>query len=60
MLTERQHNNGVSKRRRRRPFWVDGIGGLAFADEEKAMAIFQPDILISDEFAATLKKNGTR
>ena len=40
----------------RSPYWVKGINPSHGAHEEKALAIFQPDILISAQFLATYER----
>jgi len=40
----------------RSPYWVKGIHPAHGAHEEKALAIFQPDILISAQFLATYER----
>ena len=40
----------------RSPYWVKGINPAHGAHEEKALAIFQPDILISAQFLATYER----
>jgi hypothetical protein len=40
----------------RSPYWVKGINPAHGAHEEKALSIFQPDILISAQFLATYER----
>lgn len=40
----------------RSPFWVKGLERRAVPMEEKAMAIFQPDILIEPQFQSTYRR----
>ena len=50
-------DRGAGKGKRRSPFWLaDTTRPLLFAHEEKVMAIFQPDVLILEEFMVRRRK----
>jgi hypothetical protein len=48
--TKKADNKGRS------PYWVKGINPAQGAHEEKALSIFQPDILISAQYLATYER----
>jgi len=55
MITEKRHEAELSKKGRT-PFWIRSAGQGPVAFEEKALAIFQPDTLISVQYLATYQR----
>ena len=56
MIPKKRFNSQVSADNRRSPFWVKDARASGFAFEEKAMAIFQPDVLVSSQYLATYQR----
>ncbi len=50
-FTAQMSNNNAQSQR-----WVRGLGQSQTAFEEKVLAVFQPDILISTQFSATFRR----
>ena len=56
MVDKKANETNQADNKGRSPYWVKGINPAHGAHEEKALAIFQPDILISAQFLATYER----
>ena len=56
MIPKKRFTSQVSTDTRRSPFWVKETRASGFAFEEKAMAVFQPDVLVSSQYLATYQR----
>ena len=56
MIVKKQFTSQVSNNDRRSQFWVKGIRAGDSPFEEKALAVFQPDILVSSQYLATYRR----
>ena len=56
MIPKKRFTSQVSADNRRSPFLVNGARAGSFAFEEKALAVFQPDVLVSSEYLATYQR----
>lgn len=56
MITKRPSQKRKPKISGRTPFWIKGVGQLQSGFEEKALAIFQPDILMPQQFLANYER----
>jgi hypothetical protein len=56
MIPKKRFTSQVSANNRRAPFWVKETRASGFAFEEKAMAVFQPDVLVSLQYLATYQR----
>jgi hypothetical protein len=56
MIPKKRFTSQVSADNRRSPFWVKGVRPGGFAFEEKALAVFQPDVLVSSQYLATYQR----
>ena len=56
MIPKKRFASQVSADNRRAPFWVKEARAGGFAFEEKAMAVFQPDVLVSSQYLATYQR----
>jgi len=56
MIPKKRFTSQVSADNRRSPFWVKDARTSGFAFEEKALAVFQPDVLVSSQYLATYQR----
>lgn len=56
MIPKKRFTSQVSADNRRSPFWVKEARTGGFAFEEKALAVFQPDVLVSSQYLATYQR----
>ena len=56
MIPKKRFTAQVSADNRRSPFWVKESRASGFAFEEKALAVFQPDVLVSSQYLATYQR----
>ena len=56
MIPKKRFTSQVSADNHRSPFWVKDARASGFAFEEKAMAVFQPDVLVSSQYLATYQR----
>src|SRR3972149_9519489 len=56
MIPKKRFASQVSADNRRSPFWVKDARAGGFAFEEKAMAVFQPDVLVSSQYLAPYQR----
>ncbi len=56
MLAKRQPQTQASKQNGRSPFWIKSGGAPQAPIEEKALQVFQPDVLIPQQFLATYER----
>lgn len=56
MIPKKRFTSQVSADNRPSPFWVNEARAGGFAFEEKALAVFQPDVLVSSQYLATYQR----
>ena len=56
MIPKKRFTSQASADNRRSPFWVKDARAGGFAFEEKALAVFQPDVLVSSQYLATYQR----
>jgi hypothetical protein len=56
MIPKKRFTSQVSADNRRSPFWVKDARTSGLAFEEKALAVFQPDVLVSSQYLATYQR----
>jgi hypothetical protein len=56
MIVKKRANALKSNSRAKSPFWVKGLERHGVPMDEKALAIFQPDILIEPQFQSTYRR----
>jgi len=56
MIIKKQFTAQLSNNNRRSPFWVKDGGAGEASLGEKALAVFQPDVLVSEQYLATYRR----
>jgi hypothetical protein len=56
MNSRKQINPPASNENHRSRLWVKGVNRASFAMEDKALAVFQPDILINAQYLSTYRR----
>lgn len=56
MIPKKRFNSQVSADSRRSPFWTKGPSAIGTSFEERALAVFQPDVLVSSQYLATYQR----
>lgn len=56
MIVKRQAKAKKAQATGRTPYWLQGDGSANAGLDDKALAVFQPDTLLSDEFLSTFRR----
>jgi len=56
MIAKKTVNGRQNHQRGRSPFWLNGVGQPRAPMEERALAVFQPDILVENQYQSTYRR----
>ncbi|MGE5060451.1 MAG: hypothetical protein ACM3N3_14525 [Betaproteobacteria bacterium] len=56
MIAKKIVNGRQNHQRGRSPFWLNGVGQPRAPMEERALAVFQPDILVENQYQSTYRR----
>ena len=56
MIAKKAVKARQTHQRGRSPFWLNGVGQPRAPMEERALAIFQPDILVENQYQSTYRR----
>ncbi len=56
MYSKQKVPTGAANGKRHSPFWVSGLESTNVPYDERALAVFQADVLIPEQFLATFKR----
>ena len=56
MIAKKTVNGRQNHQRGRSPFWLNGVGQPRAPMEERTLAVFQPDILVENQYQSTYRR----